>query len=628
MASASREAVETQIERLFRDGTLTSRSDAELLNRYLSARDEAAFEALVNLHGPMVLGLCRRMLRDPSDIDDAFQATFLVLIRKAPVIRDRGLLANWLYGVAYRVAVRARGNLLRRRERETSLAEIETPAMSVHDHPEEVPPALDQELNRLPSTYRVPLVLCYLKGLTHDQAAEELRCPVGTVRSRLARGRDLLKRRLTARGYAPSASLLASALPAPFVPAGLVRATIEAAGHSAGQGAAAAMTASAVETLVEGALTTMVGSRVKTIGLSLLALALTSGAVVGVVLVSSHREQREQAAPPVAQPKTPEPEKIALSPPRKLKPGDWLRIEVLESLPGRPISGIRDVRSDGTISLGWYGDLQVAGLDRNQIKTKVVNHFRRFLTDEVLGLIELDPETGGPSYEPTSKGESIKRIKPVDSDRVFVDDSVDAYAPSPVEKRLEQIEETLDVLSGKLGDISRHMNIEPYSRPAAQMSQLLAAQRANYEAQMKLAASGMTSQSDIDESRAAFEASKKLIPEVVDDARKRLKWAKLTPTIAEKDPQYETRLRVAKSRLEEKKKLNKEGKISEEEVLDAEGEYQLLSSSVMSGEESSSTERRKAELRAAQSDLELAEQLQSRYLNTPTEPASKEAKPK
>ena len=90
--------------------------------------------------------------------------------------------------------------------------------MSAHDHPEEIPPALDQELNRLPSRYRVPLVLCYLKGLTHDQAAEELRCPVGTVRSRLARGRDLLKRRLTARGYAPSASLSGIRLAGPGSP--------------------------------------------------------------------------------------------------------------------------------------------------------------------------------------------------------------------------------------------------------------------------------------------------------------------------------------------------------------------------------------------------------------------------
>ncbi len=336
MTSASREAVETQIDRLFRGGTLTSLSDAQLLERYLSTRDEAAFEALVNLHGPMVLGLCRRMLRDPSDVDDAFQATFLVLVRKAPAIRDRGLLANWLYGVAYRVAVRARGNLLRRRERETSLAEIETPAMSTHDHPEEIPPALDQELNRLPSRYRAPLVLCYLKGLTHDQAAEELRCPVGTVRSRLARGRDLLKRRLTARGHALSASLLGTVLPEQAVPTALLRSTIEAAARfSMGQGAAAATAASAVETLAEGALTTMISTRIKTVALSLLALALTTGTVVGVVFVLSHREGKvPPTPPPVAQTKTPESEKVALASPRKIKPGDWLVVEVLEALPG------------------------------------------------------------------------------------------------------------------------------------------------------------------------------------------------------------------------------------------------------------------------------------------------------
>ena len=172
----------------------------------------------MDLHGPMVLGLCRRMLRDPRDIEDAFQATFLVLVRKAPAIRDRDLLANWLYGVAYRVAVRARGNVLRRRDREARLGEIDPPARLDFGGSDEVPPALDQELNRLPARYRSPLVLCYLKGLTHDQAAEALQCPVGTVRSRLARGRNLLKRRLTARGQAPATAIPGGFLRSPSVP--------------------------------------------------------------------------------------------------------------------------------------------------------------------------------------------------------------------------------------------------------------------------------------------------------------------------------------------------------------------------------------------------------------------------
>src|SRR5260370_28169222 len=128
MAFANRGVIFQQIDRLYQEGTLAGLGDGQLLERYLTRRDEAAFEALVNLHGPMVLGLCRRMLRDPRDIEDAFQATFLVLVRKAPAIRDRDLLSNWLYGVAYRVARRARTNTIRRRVPETAVPDLEGPA--------------------------------------------------------------------------------------------------------------------------------------------------------------------------------------------------------------------------------------------------------------------------------------------------------------------------------------------------------------------------------------------------------------------------------------------------------------------------------------------------------------------
>ena len=115
MISVNRGTVFQQIDRLYRDGTLAGLGDGQLLERYLTHGDEAAFETLIDVHGPMVLGLCRRVLRDPRDIEDAFQATFLILVRKAPTIRDRGLLSNWLYGVAYRVARRVRAQTLRRR---------------------------------------------------------------------------------------------------------------------------------------------------------------------------------------------------------------------------------------------------------------------------------------------------------------------------------------------------------------------------------------------------------------------------------------------------------------------------------------------------------------------------------
>lgn len=280
-----RESVSTAIDRLFREGTLTSLSDGQLLDRYLKDRDEAAFEALVNQHGPMVLGLCRRMLRDPRDIEDAFQATFLVLVRKGPRIRDRGRLANWLYGVAYRVAVRARSDLLRRRSRETSLGELDPPGMTGLGATEEIPPALDQELNRLPSRYRSVLVLCYLKGLTHDQAADALGCPVGTVRSRLARGRDLLKRRLTTRGEMPLAAVAWKSLPSPLIPVSLTRATVAGAGRLLG-GAAVSMPVAisvstplswSASTLAQGVLTTMALTQIKLIGAGVVAAGVVLG---------------------------------------------------------------------------------------------------------------------------------------------------------------------------------------------------------------------------------------------------------------------------------------------------------------------------------------------------------------
>src|SRR5262249_42414742 len=127
MSMAGRGIVLRHIDRLFGEGTLTGLGDGPLLDRYLTRRDEDAFEALVDLHGPMVLGLCRRMLRDPRDIEDAFQATFLVLVRKAPEIRDRDLLSSWLYGVAYRVARRARTQTLPPRDRESTLGRPEVP---------------------------------------------------------------------------------------------------------------------------------------------------------------------------------------------------------------------------------------------------------------------------------------------------------------------------------------------------------------------------------------------------------------------------------------------------------------------------------------------------------------------
>ena len=187
------------MDRVFNQGTVTGLDDDKLLKRFVVERDEVAFAALVARHGPMVLGVCRRILHDEHDVEDAFQATFLVLVSRAKAIRDGDLLGHWIYGVAHRVAVRARANAARRYVHEQNLtaarAGVEPPSRDGERR--ELRAVLDDELARLPEPLRAPLVLCHLEGLTHDEAARRLRWPVGTVRSRLARARDKLRRRLS-----------------------------------------------------------------------------------------------------------------------------------------------------------------------------------------------------------------------------------------------------------------------------------------------------------------------------------------------------------------------------------------------------------------------------------------------
>ena len=183
------------------------RLDAELLERFVAAHDEAAFARLVERYGPLVLGVCRRVLRNHHDAEDAFQATFLVLARKARHIRRRDALAGWLYRVAYRLAVKHRAAARRQAERQPPPArprEAEDQAGWG-----DLRTVLDEELDRLPERYRTPLRLCCLAGCTRDEAARRLGCTLGALKMRLERGRQLLRNRLARRGLALSAVLLA-----------------------------------------------------------------------------------------------------------------------------------------------------------------------------------------------------------------------------------------------------------------------------------------------------------------------------------------------------------------------------------------------------------------------------------
>jgi RNA polymerase sigma factor (sigma-70 family) len=189
-------------------------TDRALLDRFLATREETAFAVLVQRYGPMVLNVCRRMLGDPHAAEDAFQATFLVLTRRARTIRQNATIGSWLYAVAWRIAMRARTQTSTRRRRECKAVEMATVATEPLDALtlQELRSVLDEELGRLPEKYRAPVVLCYLQGLTQEGAAKQLRCAKGTLARRLNRALELLRKHLVRRGLTLSAATLATAL--------------------------------------------------------------------------------------------------------------------------------------------------------------------------------------------------------------------------------------------------------------------------------------------------------------------------------------------------------------------------------------------------------------------------------
>ncbi len=309
-----------QIGRLFLEGSAIGSSEGELLDRFVRAHDEAAFEALVARHGPMVLGVCRQLLRDPNDVDDAFQATFLVLVRKAATLRRCDLLGNWLYGVAFRVALRARSQATRRTGRFGSQGAIEKLA-AAEDLPGSVEgaatsrdlesgPWLHEEVSHLPERYRTPIVLCYFEGLTHDEAASRMGCPLGTVKGRLSRARDLLRRRLTRRGVALSAAALASQLSAPHaeaaVPAALELATMRGALSLISSASLSLVRVSSISlpvtVLAQGVLDAMIWNQVRIAAVSLVvAGTLATGVVVGATQFNGGSAEGSATEAPAAQ---------------------------------------------------------------------------------------------------------------------------------------------------------------------------------------------------------------------------------------------------------------------------------------------------------------------------------------
>ena len=187
-------AASRDLRALFEAGSFGGLSDGQLLDRFVARREEVVFEAIIHRHGPMVWGVCRRVLRDHHDAEDAFQAAFLVLARKSASVNPRDNLGNWLYGVAYQTARKARAMRTKRRSREAEIRVVPEAEATRHEEADDRLPLLDRELSRLPEKYRIPIVLCELEGMTHREAAERLGWPIGTVSGRLSRARSMLAR--------------------------------------------------------------------------------------------------------------------------------------------------------------------------------------------------------------------------------------------------------------------------------------------------------------------------------------------------------------------------------------------------------------------------------------------------
>ncbi len=269
---------------LYAGDAVAGLSDADLLRRFVDALDhsepdaaDAAFSALMSRHGPMVLGVCRRALDDPNDVDDVFQATFLVLVRRARAVRVEGSLGRWLYGVSRKVAARARSEASRRRAQLAGNGDVPSREDNASDS-SEVHAAIDEEIARLPERYRAPIVLCGLDGLSYEEAAGRLRWPVGTLKSRLSRGKDRLAERLTRRGFSPAAAMARLGRLSFPVPAPLAAAALGSARRLATDGVVAA----SLRRLVLTRLAIPTGPIAKAVTVATLALGLVGTALLDV----------------------------------------------------------------------------------------------------------------------------------------------------------------------------------------------------------------------------------------------------------------------------------------------------------------------------------------------------------
>jgi RNA polymerase sigma factor (sigma-70 family) len=273
-------------------------TDGELLEHFLTRRDEMAMEIIIHRHSRMVWGVCRRMLRQQQDAEDAFQATFLVLVRRAASIEPKQMVGNWLYGVAHQTARKARAMRAKRWARERQGDGQPDPIAVPQDSCQDLLPLLDDELSRLPDKYRVPIILCDFQGKTRKEVASQLHWPEGTVAGRLARAREILAKRLTRRGVSLSvgslAALLIEQIASASVPGPLLASTIKGVVSSRIGQVGAGLISAAAFAITEGVVHTMVLKKSSAIMFTVSMFAVTC--VLGVLVAKEFGQEKEPEA--------------------------------------------------------------------------------------------------------------------------------------------------------------------------------------------------------------------------------------------------------------------------------------------------------------------------------------------
>ncbi|VTR93718.1 sigma-70 family rna polymerase sigma factor : RNA polymerase sigma factor, sigma-70 family OS=Singulisphaera acidiphila (strain ATCC BAA-1392 / DSM 18658 / VKM B-2454 / MOB10) GN=Sinac_6419 PE=4 SV=1: Sigma70_r2: Sigma70_r4_2 [Gemmata massiliana] len=354
MAHEPSTAILDPLRRLISRQTGNALTDAQLLENFVSRREEASFEVLVWRHGAMVLALAQRVLRDSHAAEDAFQATFLVFARKAKSIGRGEAVACWLYKVAYRIAVRLRARAVERQLGTEPADEFPAPEVPTDAEWRDLRPVLDDEIARLPEKYRAPFVLCYLEGRTNEEAATQLGCPKGTVLSRLSRGRERLRERLSRRGIALTASALAVSISrnaaTATVPPTLVPTAVNAAIPFAAGKAVSELVPAHVAALTDGVLRAMTFRYVKTAALALVSLVVLGSGVTWAAFAGGNAHESGEPLVLVAESNGPPTGEAKVVPP------------VEPEHPAPPIQGrVTDIAKDGksvtitSVAYEWYG---------------------------------------------------------------------------------------------------------------------------------------------------------------------------------------------------------------------------------------------------------------------------------